>query len=357
MAGQYKGSQAFNQIDPFADESVNPNTGSLNLSVPLVKLQGKRNGIELNLSLFYSAGFRGTFGLPHNWGLNLPYVLGQSVTTNSRTYVIDPEWTDDTKYQSGLRYTNNHGIKFETVSPPHPLPSGLHGEYVYKLKNADGSVDFFDIKGKPIEHHDIYGNFLRYTFATGEESGIDDSLVRVDEIMDSWGQIIKFSYDQGSMMSIKLPDGGIIEVKFSADGVYRVTDPANRRTEFEYASFGSSQQILSRIEYPSGLVSTFEYTPIRFLKPGGGAGNIPAVEHFRHSDSAKNIYRHFQYIYGQESTNTYTGASIGCILGGSTDSLLDNENDDATLNYRYELSLSQHPKHLMFTWPKYLTLE
>ncbi|KAK6507220.1 hypothetical protein TWF481_005670 [Arthrobotrys musiformis] len=353
MPGQYQGSQAFNQLDPFADESVNPNTGSLNFSVPLVKLQGKNKSIDLNVSLFYSAGFRGTFGLPQNWGLNLPYVLGNSVTTSGRTYVIDPEWSDVTRYESGLKYTNNHGIKFTPVSPPLPLPSGLHGEYAYQLKNADGSMEYFDIKGKPLERHDIHGNYLHYTFITGDQHGIDEPSLRVDEIIDSWGQTIKFTYEQGSEMTIKLPDGGVTVVKFSQDGVYRIIDPAGRKTELEYVPFGDDQQLLGRIEYPSGLISTFEYTSIQYLNQDGSPGRMSAVEHFRHLDSTKKVYRHYKYIYGEESTNTYTGASIGCKLGGLEDTLMDNYQH--ALDYRYDvarvtLDSDERPIARCLTW-------
>ena len=52
-------------------------------------------------------------GLPKGWSYNLDFVIpGKSVTYNGTTYVIDPNWQDDSGYQSGLKYLNQHGICF-----------------------------------------------------------------------------------------------------------------------------------------------------------------------------------------------------------------------------------------------------
>ena len=331
--GQYQGSQAFNNINPFMKESVNPNTGSVNFSVSLVKLQGKRSSIDLTVNLFYSAGFRGTFGLPKNWGLDLPYVLdGKSVTANGRTYAIDPTWTDVRGHASGLRYTNNHGIKFESVVPPEKLPSGQPGEYGYILKHLDGSIDYFDTLGKPVEHHDIYGNYLHYNYVTGDQEGPGSPTLRLDYILDSWGQKIQFAYEEGFEMRITLPDGGETFVKFSDVGVHAIVDAARNKTEMEYAPFNDGPNILSRIQYSSGLISRYDYVPIQYLNSEGSPRYFPAVEDFRYIDSENNIYQHTRYMYGRESTQTYTGAAIGCRVGGSADSLMDS--DGPAMDYK-----------------------
>ena len=331
--GQYQGSQAFNNINTLMKESVNPNTGSLFLSIPLVKLQGKRSSIDLTVNLFYSAGLRGTFGLPINWGLDLPYVLeGKSVTANGRTYAIDPEWTDVEGYASGLRYTNNHGIRFQQVLPPEPLPSGEKGEYGFMLSHVDGSADYFDPLGKPLEHHDVYGNFVHYSYVTGDQEGVDSPEVRIGHILDSWGQKVQFAYDQGSEICITVPDERQILIKFSSTNLHTIIDAAGNKTELEYTSFNDGAEILSRINYPSGLVSRYDYAPIGYLDDKGKAGYMPAVEDARSLDAERNVYQHMRYHYGRESAATYTGAAIGCKLGGSADSLMDN--DERALEYK-----------------------
>jgi hypothetical protein len=332
--GQYQGSQAFNHINPLMKESVNPNTGSLNFSLPLVKLKGLRDSIDVTVNLFYSAGFRGTFGLPRNWGLDLPYVLyGKSLTTEGRTYSIDSEWTDVKGHASGLRYTNNHGIKFQTCSPPESLPSG-QGDYGYKLKHVDGSLDYFDVLGKPVEHYDIYGNLIRYSYVGGEQEGVDSAQIRIGHIQDSWGQEITFNYEEGVSMRIILPDGSETLIEFSENGVYAITDAAKNKTNIEYAPFNDGPEILSSISFPSGLISSYTYASVEtiaYLNDKGKVGYLPAVENHRALDSESNIYEHTRYIYGSISGQTYTGAAIGCKMGGSSDSLMDD--NERALDY------------------------
>lgn len=330
--GQYQGSQAFNNINLLTQEFVNPNTGSLFFSVPLVQLAGKRSSIDLKVNLFYSAGFRGTFGLPANWGLDLPYVLGgKSVTANGRTYAIDLEWTDVTGHQSGLRYINNHGISFRKFDPPLELPSGKRGQYGYTLCHVDGSIDYFDSLGKPIEHYDIYGNCLQYSYVDGDEHGVDSPELRIDRILDSWGQEVLLFHDQESEMRVRLPDGTETSIQSSGSNVDFIRGPAGR-TNFEYVSFNEGPGILSRITYPSGLISAYDYTSIQYITSKDEPSYMPAVENYRSLDSAKKIYQHKRYIYGKDSPVTYTGAAIGCTMGGLRDALMDD--DDRALEYK-----------------------
>jgi hypothetical protein len=324
-AGQYQGSQAFNNASSLLREAVNPNTGSLSVSLPLIKLRGKRASVDLTVNVFYSAGFQGNFGLPSNWGLDLPYILHDaSVTSSYGTFAIDRDWEDISGYKSGLRYMNNHGVKFEKLDTPATLPSG-QGEYGYYLKHADGSIDYFDHRGKPVERHDFYGNFIRYTYANGSDDGIDSNSLRISQIHDSWGQEIRFEIDEGAKMWIKLPDGGETVLSFSSGGLHQIQDPAGYVTEMEYRSYDSSRQVLSKIAYPSGLVSVYDYTSIAFKDVENRAGHMPAVEHAYSFDKDKKVYQHTRYVYGGESSSsTYTGLRAGCKMGGMVDSLMDD---------------------------------
>ncbi|HLF09920.1 MAG TPA: hypothetical protein VJA26_01805, partial [Gammaproteobacteria bacterium] len=141
---QYQGSQAFNQSF-LANEFVTRNTGTLNVTKALVNLRGLAAGVRLTINLTYAAGTSGLLGLPSNWGFGLAFVVpGASLTSQGKTSVIDPTWTDVTGYQSGLRYVNDHGIKSKSVVPPQPLPSGQPGTYSYTLTYNDGACDYYD---------------------------------------------------------------------------------------------------------------------------------------------------------------------------------------------------------------------
>ncbi|KAI0009548.1 hypothetical protein F4779DRAFT_640391 [Xylariaceae sp. FL0662B] len=327
--GQYQGSQAFSHIVPSENESINPNTASLNYKTPLVQLRGVRPSIDLELNMFYSFGTAGTFGLPPNWSLDLPYVLdGKSVTTNQRTYSIDYEWADITGYQSGLKYMNNHGIKFQKVVPPQELPSGLPGQYGYQLDQVDGSKDYFDVNGKPLEHHDIYDNYIYYGYQQGAKF--------LDFIQDSWGQKVQFQYQEASEIRVTLPSGAYTTITFSQDGILTVEDPVSLRTNFDYVPFGGNQawKVLSSITYPTGLISRYDYGSAKFLDTNSSTKYMPYVKDHYHLDTDYSIFRHTAYdLGGLSGGNTYTGAAINLKMAGSRDRLMDN-----LISYEYDVT-------------------
>jgi hypothetical protein len=325
-SGQYLGSQAFTHVASWKDESINSNTGSVSIAYPLIDLRGLKKNIDLAVDLTYSAGTRGLFGLCDNWSLNLPFMIpGSSLTVQGRTYAISSSWKDVTGYSSGLKYINNHGLLLQQFNPVRKLPSGEDGLYQYSLQHPDGSVDYFDSTGKPLEHDDYYGNYVYYRYRTGET-------VLLDYIQDSWRQKISFGYQSGSEMVITLPDGGSVTVKFSGTGVYTVVDQAGYNTNFEYTLFNPSKQsLLSKVTYPTGLQTRFDYTALAYIDQNGHSQNIAAVANHKHLDEQNTIMQHTSYVYGSASGNrTYTGAADNIRMGGLTDSLMDNFPD-----YRY----------------------
>ena len=335
---QYQGSQAFAHVLDQKSESVNPNTGSLHFFQPLINLRGIRDSIDLKLNLTYAAGNRGTFGLPGNWGLDLPYVLPDaSLTAKGRTYAIDFSWADISDYPSGLKYINNHGMKFEKVAPALPLPSGQRGLYGYKLQCTDGSCDYFDEHGKPMEHDDIFGNYVYYSYASGEQSNVLAKDVSLGFILDSWGQKVTFQYQPQMEIYINLPDGNKSHVKFSTEGVFLIVDPAGHQTKLEYIITPFSQRVLSRVTYPTGLVSRFDYIGIRYLDTNGAEHQMPAITDHRHYDSSAKVLMHSNYRYGTISGNTYTGASKGSRLSGSNDGLIDSGGQIADFRYVFKV--------------------
>ncbi|KUM61270.1 hypothetical protein ACN42_g5855 [Penicillium freii] len=342
--GQYQGSQAFSHIVPSQNESVNPNTGSLNYRMPLIALRGVRPSIDLELNMVYSFGTAGTFGLPANWSLDLPYVTdGKSVTSAGRTYAIDFEWADVTGYASGLKYMNNHGIKFQKIVPPQDLPTGLPGRYGYKLDQVDGSSDYFDVNGKPLEHHDIYGNFIHYTYTQDLAAGVTNVQVRLECIRDSWGQEIRFEYLEYSTMILTLPGNSATTLTFSEDGILCMDDPAGLRTTFNYVPFigNDSWKVLSSITYPTGLLSRYEYDPVRFLDANGNAQYMPMVKDHYDLDTNDILHSHTSYnLGGYSNGRTYTGAAIGLKMAGATDTLMDAERE--ALTYTYDVTKTSY---------------
>ncbi|KAI1641844.1 uncharacterized protein F4817DRAFT_29730 [Daldinia loculata] len=344
--GQYQGSQAFSHIVPQENESVNPNTGSLNYTAQLLQLRGVRPGIDLSLNVFYSYGTVGTFGLPHNWSLDLPYVLdGKSLTANGHTYAIDYEWSDDKDYASGLKYMNNHGIKFEKIVPPQDLPSGLPGQYGYQLSQVDGSKVYFDVEGKPLQNSDIYGNFIYYSYLQGSDGGVGSQNVLLDFVQDSWGQQITFEYQESQLWVIKLPTGSYTTINFSEDGILTIQDPADLTTSFDYqpSPVNSSSKVLSIITYPTGLSSRYEWGTVKYLDANGSAQYMPKVDEHYQMDSEDTIYSNTSYdLGGFTGGSTYTGAAIGLQMAGATDALMDGAG--RALSYTYDVTKTSNDK-------------
>lgn len=186
--GQYQGSQAFAQNIP-SDESISPNSGSVSFSKTLIDLRGKSTSIGLQIKLSYTPGVPGSFGSPINWGIDIPFTIpGKSLTSQGRTYIVDNTWIDETGWQSGLRYVNNHGMLFEHITPAQPLPSGRQGDFEWKLRMTDGSMEYFDAYGKVLEHVDLYGNSIYYAYV---DSMADPLTAQLDSVVDSWGQPVR----------------------------------------------------------------------------------------------------------------------------------------------------------------------
>ena len=326
--GQYQGSQAFAHVVPGRDESINPNTGSLNFRKSLIQLRGITSSADFTLSLSYTIGSAGVFGLPPNWSFNLPCVVPEkSITFSGRTYAIDKFWSDAEGHKSGLKYMNNHGIKFCPIVPPQPLPNGQPGEYAYKLQLQDGSADYFDALGRPLAHQDIFGNSLQYFYLEGQRGGVLTSEPCLDYILDSWGQRIQFGYQPGLEMVVTGPANAQTSIHFSSVGIDLIADPFGFKTSFTYGAAVTDQQVLSTISYATGLTSRFDYTAIEYLDKDNATRHMPAVSDHYHQDSQGQILKHTNYRFGSLSGGlTFTGISIGCQLSGLKDDLMDGRD-------------------------------
>ena len=327
-SGEYQGSQAYAQKVP-SDEFISPNTGSVNFSRTLINLRGVTKAIDLSVRLSYTSGSRGSFGLPQNWGLEIPFTIPfQSLTTQGKTFVVDPDWSDQTGWQSGLRYVNHHGMKFEQVFPAEPLPSGRPGDYSWRFRLADGAVEYFDDFGKLLEHDDIDGNSIYYAYVDPTAAPLT---AKVDHILDSWGQTIQFQYDLDADLRVTAPDGGETTVLFGSQGVDSIKDAMGYTTSFTYLTL-ANVTLIDTINFPIGLQSKFEYITLTALDPNGNQFDIPACSKHVHFDTNSRIVSNTNYVYGEETGfANYTGSNIECRTGGPLDSLMDSNNQD----YRY----------------------
>lgn len=330
---QYQGSQAFNQYLSTI-ESVNANTGSLVITYPLVNLVGMHHTIPLNINLVYTSGSLGVLGLPVNWTLDISYVIpGQSLTTQGKSYIIDGDWSDETGYQSGLRYQNNHGMKFEDIIPPQPLPSGNPGTYAYRMTYSDGAHDYFDATGKLVEHDDRFGNYINY-FYSDQVSGVQNNYL--DHIVDSHNQVIAFFYDLNTL-TIKLPNNSQISINYSSRGVENIINALNYAWSFGYETI-SKISVVNSITYPTNLTTLMTYTAIDYLTPQSSVSSFPAVATLAHVDGDNNFLDQTTYTFGYTTAGcTFTGYAARYTLSSSVDGLMDSNN----VGYRYDVMVQK----------------
>jgi hypothetical protein len=324
MGGEYQGSQAYAHL-PGGKESVNHNTGTVHFSYPLIKLRGVVGSVDLHVALTYSDGLSGSFGLPRNWTFSIPHVIpGKSVTTQGKTYAIDPDWYDKSGYRSGLRYVNNHGMKFEQVTGGAiPLPSGNPGSYSYRFRMTDGAVDYYDATGKLVEHADLFGNVVQYSYVNLQADPTSALLAAVGDVRNK----IKFQYTSGSITVIG-PDGSQNKIFISSQGVERVVDAMGYVTSFTYTDV-SSRRLLTIIKYPSTLRARFEYQSMLYYDQNGQQQSLPAVKDHYHLDGNGAVLSRTNYRFGDPHATgggTYTGWSAKYRFGGQTDTLIESNN-------------------------------
>ena len=321
-ASAYQGSQAFSQ-GSIANESVTSNTGSLTLSKAIVALRGIHDGVGLTVNLAYSGGSQGLLGLPAGWGFGIAFLVpGESLSTQGKTSIIDPHWSDAAGYQSGLRYVNNHGMKFQDIIPPQPLRSGRPGTYAYTLRYTDGAMDYFDATGKLVEHADIFGNALSYYY-TDPFAGAPGN--RLDHIVDSFGQQVRFGYGPNAIV-VTTPDGARCTINWSAQGVQNVVDALGNLTSFSYQP-SASHHLVTAVQYPTGLTTRFDYVGLTYLDAAGAPQSFAAVSDMVHLDASGKQLDHTSYAFGTDSGGaTFTGAAAGYRLNSGADSLMDSNN-------------------------------
>ena len=330
----YKGSQANNDVLKSLSETVNPATDSLSLSLPLIKAKGY---LPLNITLTYSSGTQGLFGLPTGWQYNLDSVVpGKSATVDGQTYVIDPNWKDMDGNATGLKYLNEQGVSFKKVSsnPAVPYDDGRH--YQYLFTNNDGSHDYFDSTGKLLMQDDRFGNHITYHYRYDSRGPLNNPLVSVT---DSLGTVYHFSLSSG-MLEVSYTDSlgktYSKSVTITSAGVQAYKDELGMTTAFGYITL-DGMHLINEITYPNGLQTMIKYgNKIKFKDAQGQQKYFLGVSEIQHIDLASHkVLDTKEYEYGtRDPGNNFTGYPRYA-LGTDKDNLLESNSD----SYQYDVMI------------------
>ena len=110
-----------------------------------------------------------------------------------------------------------------------------------------------------------------------------------------------------SKMVITALDGGRVTVRFEGGGARTVDDPAGYQTDIQYVN---GQQMLSQIDFPTGLISRLKCINIQYRELYDKLGYVSAVQ----DCYGREKYTSYRYCI-RSAGQTYTGASIGYKMG------------------------------------------
>ncbi|AUR52806.1 RHS repeat domain-containing protein [Aquella oligotrophica] len=307
----YKGSQAYaNSL--FIGENVNEQTGTLTLGQNLINTKGLSEYVNLSLNLLYSSSAtdQSILGLPRGWSYDISFVIpGKSLTIGGSTFAIDENWEDINGYRSGLKYVNNHGVKFERqVGTLSGKSDTRRYEYVYN--DAQGGHQYFDTDGKLLANVDRFGNMISYYYSSS--GSVYHSLLT--SIVDSHGN--RYIIQSGSSaVTISQDKRLVASFDFTDAGITSFVNAAGNKTIYSY-----DNGVITSIRHPSGVTSNINYTNISYKDcDGGQVKSLPAVSRIVHSGGG--VSDSVSYDYG--SGNNFTGYPSVC-MGSDSDKLADS---------------------------------
>ena len=325
-SSSYSGSQATNFTLKDSSENINPSTGALTLTLPIIQRPGYLN---LSLNINSAETTKSMLGLPKGWIYDLAYIDDhKSITFNGTTYLIDPKWCDNTGYCSGLKYVNNHGLSLQRYTTALKLPTAYHSDgygyyYNYKLTFVDGSHYYFDGSGKLIATDNRFGSHIIYKYIDQDASVFS---TRLSEITDSFGSKIDFGYTDNSL-TVSYTSATAQEHKkviyFTPEGIVKYVDELGLKTTFSYIN-KNQQDLVNAITYPNGMSSTILYQNLPYLDDKGQTQYKNAVLTLKHYDQVSKTALASKYYVGFKGQN-YTGYPKYKLIG-STDNLLDSSN-------------------------------
>ncbi|KAF4625351.1 hypothetical protein G7Y89_g12816 [Cudoniella acicularis] len=142
----------------------------------------------------------------------------------------------------------------------------------------------------------------------------------------------------GVGMSVNTPGGGQTMVVFGSRGVDSIQDAMGYTTAFTYVDLAAGWTLTDSIAFSSGLQSKFEYTMLPARDEKGKSFAISACSSHIHQDAVSNTVSDTEYQYGADTGYAnYTGASIGCTMKSSKDSLMECRNQ----KFRYYVTITR----------------
>ena len=322
----YKGSHAYNHLKALKVQ-VNTATGTLSLSYPLIKAQGVRMPLQVNLT--YSFNARGMFGLPTGWQLDLDHITQHTAELGGMQWLIDNLWHDETGFASGLKYYNQHGSQFRDKVQALPIPGFPSLNYRHVSQHKDGSRQFFSHQGLLMLQVDRFDNPMQFSY---EEPVVSLASARLSSIKDGYGNVYRFSYEPG-VLTVRSPDNREQRVYFNGEGVTRIENPLKQSHTITYInSFG--RNLVRTMETPEGLITELSYGGI-FYTDDSGKKEMPVVSLFKQYDRS-DLKTHREVYYTFNQGNNYTGYPLYA-LSNKGDSLIDS-NDQS---YKYTVEVTQ----------------
>ncbi|WP_162902210.1 RHS repeat domain-containing protein [Facilibium subflavum] len=332
----YKGSEADKKSINFLSESVNPATRTFNMSLPIVTLQGYISQ-TINIS-FNAYSQNGMLGLPDGWQYNIDYIVpGKSVTIDGNAYSMDFNWSDNENYKSGLRYMNQHGIKFSEGNTNQKLPDFVNNDlrtYRYILALPDGSKEYFDATGKLLIKADRFNNYISFYY-TNPQIGVTGN--RLDYIIDSLGQKYQFDYKSNAIMLTLVDSQGVMHrqtLNYSPDmgsGSYLTSyvDALGKITSLDYQTINNIRMV-SKIDYPTGLETQISYENLPYYVLNNATHQkvrqyLNVVQSLKHVDANTKKLIYAQYYEGVSDRN-YTGYPSYALSSNGNDNLMDSNS-------------------------------
>ncbi len=325
IAAVYKGSQAYNSTKAF-NVQVNTATGTLSLTYPLIKAQGVRMPLKVNLT--YSFNAVGRFGLPTGWQLDLDHITQHTAELGGMQWLIDNLWHDETGFASGLKYFNQHGTQFRDKGQAEPIPGYPQLNYRHVSHHKDGSRQFFSHQGLLLLQVDRFDNHVQFSY---EEPVVNFESARLASIKDDYGNVYRFSYEPGTLI-VYGPDNREQRVYFTEQGVTGIENPLKQSYKITYVNqFG--RNLIRTLQTPQGLITELSYGGI-FYTDDNGKKQMPVVNRFKQFDQA-DLKTHHETYYKYSQGNNYTGYPRYA-LSSWGDSLIDS-NDQS---YKYSVEVT-----------------
>jgi RHS repeat-associated protein len=305
---------------------VNPRTGTLQLAISLPILAGFF-GDSITPSIFYqnssSIPENNILGLPLGWSYPFSFI------TDNRLYIHGQQsYLIDSEYKSGLKYYNLKNLAYEECITT-TFPYDKTETYQSFLRFQNGTTQYFDSNGRLLGIDDRFGNYVLFYYdSTGPVS-----LCRLDKIVNSYGQEIRFSYLQGAI-NIIYPKGGsnLINITYLTDSnnshLIGYIDPLGNKTILENNGGIIRTDLVSEIDYPNGMKTTYEYSTIPY-STSNGTFNLDVVSSVTETYEGQARITSYSYDPYDDGHN-YTG-NPSYSTNGEADSLL--ESNDNTYSY------------------------